>query len=233
MQPKTMARVVTITVKPGMGPQFEAGMKKYHQWQHEHNITSTYYTWEIVSGKRFGEYITATFNHDWKDFDAMEKENMGGGAQIQADMGDYVESVDIGYWALRPDLSTSPANPGAAPAPFAEVETFFIKPGGDEAIEDVIKQVGAAIQRSHWQGKPADWYSLVNGGEGSQLVLASDRANWADFQPPETSFMKMLTGVYGKDGAQALLTKFDKALKSERSEILRYLPDLSYIPSSQ
>jgi hypothetical protein len=113
------------------------------------------------------------------------------------------------------------------------VVTFSLKPGQSPQVIDAIKEVNAAIQKSHWPAKPAGWYQLLNGGEGPVLVLASARNNWAEFQPPEKDLGSMLAGVYGKDGAQALFDKFYKNLRTVRTEIFRYRPDLSYLPAQR
>jgi hypothetical protein len=233
MHPKTVARIVNIKVKPGMGPEFEAGLKKFHQWEHEHHFPVTYFTWAIISGDRTGQYMLGTFGHDWKDFDEIQKAAAGSGEQIQEDMGAYVESAVISYWVVRPGLSLTPPDPNAKVAPFADVTTFYLKPGDENDVEDVIKEVNTAIRKTQWPAKPSRWYSLFNGGDGAAMVLASDCQSWAEFQTPETSLGKMLAGAYGQDGAETLMKKFDKALKSVRTEIYRYQPDLSYIPASQ
>ena len=232
MPAKSLVRVVTVKAKPGTGQQFEEGLKRFHAWEHQQNYPFAYYAWTIVSGERTGQYVLASFGHDWKDFDETEKFNAGAGAQIRADLAPYTESVTISYYVQRSDLSVMASPPGGSPLPFSELTTFFLKPGADPANEDVIREVGAAIQKSHWPAKPVNWYQLVNGGEGDELVLASGRNNWADFQPPEKTLAQMLAEVYGKDGAQALFAKFNRGLRSVRTEITRYRPDLSYIAAT-
>jgi hypothetical protein len=229
MPAKSLARVVNVKVKPGNVQQFEEGLKRFHAWEHQQNYPFTYYAWTIISGERNGQYILASLGHDWKDFDEVEKFTASAGAQVQADLAPYTESVTISYYVQRSDLSVLEPAPGASPLPFSEVITFFLKPGAEPANEEVIKEVGAAIKKSNWPAKPAQWYQLVNGGEGDELILASGRKDWANFQPPEKTLAQMLAEVYGKDGAQALFGKFDRGLRSVRTEIARYRTDLSYI----
>jgi hypothetical protein len=233
MPPKSLTRIVIIKVKPGMGPQFEAGLKKFHQWEEQQNVSFTFHTWSIISGPRTLQYAISTSGHDWKDFDALTKLGPAAQEQIQADMGAYVESVEISFWLYREDLSGHALDPSQPRPTFIEVTTYFLKPGGGTGVTDAIKAAGAAIQKSHWPGKPSGWYSLVNGGNGPTMAIVTGHPNWADFQPPETSFIKMLTEVYGKDGATALGKKFFSGLRSWRSEIWRSRPDLGYTPSSQ
>jgi hypothetical protein len=224
---------VTIKVKPGMAPQFEEGLKKFHQWEKQQSVPFTFQVWSIISGPRTQQYVIGTSGHDWKDFDALTKLGPATQEQIQADMGTYVESVEISFWEYREDLSGHPLTTSQPPMAFVSITTYFLKPGGGTGATDAIKAALAAIQKSHWPGKPSRWYSLVNGGDGPTLAIGTGHENWADFQPPETTFIKMLTEVYGEEGAEALGKKFFSGLRSWRSEIWRYRPDLSYIPASQ
>jgi hypothetical protein len=43
----------------------------------------------------------------------------------------------------------------------------------------------------------------------------------------------MLENALGKDEAQALLKSFGTTVESERTEVIRYRPDLSYRPAAQ
>lgn len=233
VQPKSLTRVVIIKVKPGTAPQFEEGLKKFHEWENQQNVKFTFHAWRIVSGPRTMQYAIGTSGHDWKDFDALTKLGAAAQEQIQADMGSSVESVEISFWVYREGLSGHPENAGQTPPDFVSVTTYFLKPDGETAATDAIKAANAAIQKSHWPGKPSGWFSLVNGGDGPELAIVTGHENWADFQPPEPSFIKMLTGVYGEEGTAALGKKFFSGLRSWRSEIWRYRPDLSYIPASQ
>lgn len=38
MQPGSLTRTVTIKVKPGMAPQFEYGLKEFHQWENRPSV---------------------------------------------------------------------------------------------------------------------------------------------------------------------------------------------------
>ena len=134
---------------------------------------------------------------------------------------------------MHPDLSATPPQADQAPSKFISVMTYSLKPGGFDSVENVIKQANAAVKKADWPAKPDAWYTLVNGGEGSQLAHVTARDNWADFQPPEPSFGKMLSNVFGKAGSGALYQRFLKSVRTWRTEIYRYRPDLSYIAPSE
>ena len=229
--PKTIGVVVRVKVKPGEVQQWEAAVKRFHSWEHQHNIPFTYYTWSIIAGKYTGQYYIGSFGHDWKDFDSVAKLNTEVNQEIEATVAPYTESIERSYYEFQPDVS-APENPNQPP-PFTDLTFFQLKPGGVEAVMGVIKQVASAIQKTNWPGGKSVWYELADGGDYPQLVLATGHKDWADFQEPTPSFRSMLEKIYGKAGLEALFHLFDKNLQSERGEILRYRPSLSYIAGSQ
>jgi hypothetical protein len=233
MPAKSLNRIIVVKTKPSMSAQWEEGLKKLNDWARQHKLPLTNHCWSIVSGPRTGQYVVASPGHDWKDFDAAEKVGQGVVEQIQADLEPYTESHLTSYWLYQEDLSGHAFDTSQSPPAFVEVTTYFLKPGGGQGVTDAIKAANAAIQKSHWPGKPSGWYSLVNGGGGPQLAHVIGHENWADFQPPEKNFFEMLNDVYGKEGAAALGKKFFTGLRSWRSEIWRSRPDLSYTPASQ
>jgi hypothetical protein len=233
LAPKSLNRVIVVKPKPSMSAQWEAGVKKLNDWARAHNLLLANQCWEIISGPRTGQYAITSPGHDWKDFDAAEKASQEVRAQILADVDPYTESHLTSFWEYREKLSGHAFDTSQPPPAFIEITTYFLKPGGEPAVTDAIKEANAAIEKSHWPGKPSSWWTLVNGGNGSQMALVTGRENWADFQPPETSFVDMLNEVYGQEGAAALGKRFFGALRSWRTEIWRSRPDLSYIPASQ
>jgi hypothetical protein len=233
MRPKTIVRVFDVKVKSGMDQQFEEGVKKIRAWQKEHNYPLRSLTWSVISGDRGGDYIIPTFAANWKDFDAVEKFGPEMGKEIQADVGPYVESVVGSYWQEQPDLEANPSQVNPTPPNFLSVTTYYVKPGGADGMEDVIKQAKTAIEKTHWPAKIGEWYTLENGGKGSQILHVTWHQDWASFQPPEPSFGKMLSSVYGKEGSEAFFSKFVKSVHTWRTEIFHFRPELSYIPNSQ
>jgi hypothetical protein len=233
MQPKSLARIIIVKPNPGMAAQWEQGIKQVNDWAHQHNRPFTLYVWAIVSGPRTGQYALGTFGHDWKDFDAVAEASQGLGKEIAANLEPSTASHLTSYWEFRQDLTGRSVNLEQTPPPFAAVVTFFLKIGGEQNVEGAIKAGGAAAQSAHWQGKPSEWYTLVNGGFEPEMALVMPRQNWADFQPPAKTFFDMLSDVLGKEGFAALRNKFNSGVRAVRSEIWAYRPDLSYIPASQ
>ncbi|MBZ5544807.1 MAG: hypothetical protein LAO07_14185 [Acidobacteriia bacterium] len=233
VQPKTVAEVIFLAPKPGSAADFEAAVKRHMQWHRQQNDTWAWIVWEEVNGERMGQYVVGTFGHDWKDFDDranFEKEDTANAMSL---IGPYIQSLSGSFYAVRPDLSLARPSPGGPPSAFSSVTTVLLKPAGFLEAGEAIKEVNAAIKKSNWPAKPSAWYQLLNGGEGPTLEMVVAREKWADFQPPEKEFGQMLGESYGKMGAENLLQKFYGNVRSFHSEIIKFRPDLSYIPAAK
>jgi hypothetical protein len=230
-QPESIARIGFFKPKPGMARQFEEGRKRHNEWHRSQNDTWIWDTWEIVVGQRAGEYVTGSFNHKWADFDTFaDKLEKADTADIATNLEPYIESETPMLYAYRADLSRPPA--GNTPSPLSQVLHFRLKQGATQDFEQSVRRINEAIRKTNW---PVHfmWYQLVNGGPEPQMTLVLPHDNWASFKEPEPSFPQMLENAFGKQGAEALLRSFGTTVESERDEVVRYRPDLSYRPAGQ
>jgi hypothetical protein len=230
MQSNTVAEVYFVTPKPGSTADIEAATKRHMQWHRQQNDTWTWLVWQIVDGDQMGQYVVGTFGHDWKDFDDKARFEEEDDANAMSVIGPYIQSLTSSFYAVRPDLSLNRPTPGSQPSAYSSVTTVLLKPSGFMEAEEAIKEVNAAIKKSNWPAKPSAWFQLLNGGEGPTLVMVVARDKWADFQPPEKEFGEMLGESYGKMGAENLFHKFYGNIRSYHSQIIKFRPDLSYIP---
>jgi hypothetical protein len=221
---------ITHDVKPKLGADFEAVLKRHMEWHRQQKDTWTYVTWQIMTGERSGHYFVASVGHDWKDFDDRAKFQEADDANVRVTLAPAVDSVNHAFYLYRADLST-PMQNDTGPAPYSEVITFFLKPGGwFPDMENAIKKVNEAANKSNYP-LHGNWYGLLNGGEGA-IVLAIPHKNWADFQPSGKGFVAMLNDVYGEQMTHDLFSRFDNNVRTTRSEIFRHRPDLSYVPQA-
>ncbi|MFI5166111.1 MAG: hypothetical protein ACHQQS_05800 [Thermoanaerobaculales bacterium] len=229
-KPGVVARIGVFKPKPGMVQQFEQGRKKHFEWHRKNNDAWSWFTWETISGPQSGTYITGTFGHNWKDFDAWEKIDAADSADANANMGPYIEQEFAKYYVILSDASRPPA--GKDPSAMAQVTHFYVKVSGVEAFIAAIKEAKTALDKVNWPVH-SFWYQLASGGEGPELVLVTARSSWADIQPSERTLAQALAEVYGPEKASALLDTVRKNTDHTFSELLRYRPDLSYVPAAK
>ena len=226
-EPGTLARGFFLTIKPGMTQQFEEAYKQHIAWHRQQNDTWAWHTWQYETGERLGQYLVRTPGHHWEDFDAQAEFGEADSADFFAGAGQYVSSASSTFSRLLPKVSRWPEG-DAIPA-FVEVLTFRLRYGSAREFNYAIKKINEAINKSDWPIHYA-WLTTVSGGELGTYILVIPHKNWADFKEPEKSFPAMLEEVYGRVEAGKVLKALTKSVLSESSQILRFRPDLSYIP---
>ena len=224
-KPGTVAGVFNVKAKAGMRQQFEQANKRHMEWHRQQKDTWAVSVWEIVSGDRVGQYGYGTFNHHWKDFDSHAKFDEADTADYYANVVPYVESVAASFYLYHPEMS----RPMEGDAALSSVVEYHLNVGGESDFLMAVRKVHEAIQKSNY---PLYYYlfELYNGGEHPTYVLVFPHKNWADFEPPEQTFLAMLEKAYGRDEAESVLKLFNKSVHGLRSQIIAYRPDLSYVP---
>jgi hypothetical protein len=228
--PGTIARIGMFKPKPGAVAQFEQGRKKHFEFHRKANDAWAWFTWETISGEHEGTYITGTFGHHWKDFDAWEKLEQADTADANANMGPSIETEFTAYYELIPDASRPPA--GSQPSAMMQVTHFFVKPDGVEAFLGAIKDAKTALDKLDWPSH-SFWYRLVSGGKGPEFVLVTARASWAEMEPATKTLSQALAEVYGPQKSVAVIQAVVGNTSHTYSELIRYRPDLSYIPAAK
>jgi hypothetical protein len=64
--------------KPGQANNFENGYKQHLKWHRENGDKWSWYGWYVISGTRDEQFVDATFNHTWSDFDNSVKPSEDG-----------------------------------------------------------------------------------------------------------------------------------------------------------
>jgi hypothetical protein len=224
-----VAVINTHTPKPGSTEKYESARKKHMAWHKAQKDPWTWFTWEVVSGEASGTYYTASFGHAWKDFDAQEKFGKADTADFDKGIGPTLGRSFTSYYVRRADLSLSPVT-AAPPTPYSVLTFFLLKPEGANDFLDAVKKINEGIKKTGYpQPGPSSWYQLVNGGEGPMYVLAGGRDNWAAFAPNDKTLDQMMEEAFGKDQGAAIFAKGRNAIRSSRTETIKYRPDLSYV----
>jgi len=224
--PQVISEVFVTTVKPGMTAQWEAGRKQHSAYHASQKDTWNILVWQYVTGDRTGAYLSASPNHNWKDIDAREAFNKADRPEIEKSMGASTASSNKAYFVYRDDLSLT--KPPATPAAMRTSATYSVIPEHVNEFTDAIKKINAAIQKTNYPAKPSRWYSLANGGEVPTYILITDRASWADMEPPEKKLEDALKEAYGDTGP-AILDQLRRSCHRIVSETSIFRADLSYM----
>jgi len=222
------AIVYSVKPKPGSQARLDAALKQHYAWHRTQRDTSAWHVWQVISGPDIGDYVAGTFGHEWGEFDSRAAFDAADEADFFATVMPFVQAVDLGYWAYAADMS----RPAAAPAPAAmsQVTRYLVKPEGFLAFTDALRAIRTALA-------PLDppisftWYRLISGGENPQFLLAVDRNAWAELAGGGKSLDQILVETVGAQRAVAIQAALRDSTRSTTSYMLRYRPDLSYVPA--
>ena len=223
--PDSVTEVNVSIPKPGLTTQWEQARKRHSDFHRSQKDTWTVLVYQVLSGEHVGNYISVQPGHSWKDYDGREAFDKLDTPDVEKTMGPYETVGPRAFYVYRPDLSR--AKEGGPPAKMSTVTHYWVIPEHVREFQDAIKAVNTAIEKVKYPAKPGRWYQLANGGDVPHFVLVTDRASWADMEPPSTTMDEAL----GPDGAQALAT-LRKSTKQIMTELVEYRPDLSYVPQA-
>ncbi len=229
-KPGTVAALEFQKPKNGMVPQYEAGRKQKAAWHKQQNDPLPLFVWETVSGENTGNYIVGRLGQHWADFDKPAVSDEADLAEFQKVVGTYVDSVVARYYEFMPKVS----NPTDAkmPSKFADIITFYVRYGKESDFRSAIARVYDGTLKTKWPVN-YEWYELASGGPTGVFVLVLPRNSWADLEekPEVKPFRDMLKEAFGQPEADSIVDRIDGSVQKETSEIIRFHPELSYLPS--
>lgn len=223
-----VAEVICEKIQPGKDKQYEEAVKKHMDWHGQQNDTWTWQAWQVITGEDTGMYCWGSFGHNWEDFDSPGVPLDAGKAHWQETGAEFVQSTETSFWTFLPKVS----RPVEEQAAMYSVVFFHTRYGMDEKFNYLVGEFHKAIEKTNMPWKYG-WYALANGGNEGTYALALPRSNFAAFNPTGKPFPEMLEEAYGKAGADALLAKWRKVVKSANNRIQQSRPDLGYMPASE
>ncbi len=225
----TIAALEFQKPKNGMVPQYEAGRKQKAAWHKQQNDPLPLYVWEILSGDNTGTYVVGRLGQHWADFDKPAIPDEADVTEFQKVVGTYVDSVIARYYDFKPKIS-NPSDAKMLPK-FSEIITFYVRYGKGSDFQSAIGRIYEASQKTRWPIN-YEWYQLANGGPTGVYVLVLPRNTWADFEdkPDVKPFRDMLKEAFGQAEADSIVDRIDGSVQKETSEIIRFHPELSYLP---
>jgi hypothetical protein len=229
--PGNIAALELQTPKPGMSLQYEQGRKQKADWHKQQEDSQPLYVFETISGDSTGTYLVDRPGQHWTDFDKPAIPDAADTEEFNQAIGTYVQSVIDRYYECQPKVSSSdPSSTG--PAKYSELHTFRVHRDKIGTFRGALARLSEAAQKTKWPVH-FEWYELVNGGFDGTFVLALPREDWADFEdkPEGKPFREMLKDAFGQSEADSIYDRLESSIESEYSEIIKFRPDLSYIPA--
>jgi hypothetical protein len=200
--------------KEGQDQQFETGYKQHLNWHRTNGDKWSWYGWFVISGPRDGQFIDATFNHYWSDFDKPIKpaEDGADNRLHTYPFGDFQAVLKTEY---LPELSIADSN--GLKSKYLRLITLSLSDFGNGL--KVVEKLKAKYQSANL--KSLMTYKVMDGSNINQLLLLLGFNSYEEFGKAE--------GLQEEISSIETGLKF-KAISNISSETLVFRPDMSYFP---
>jgi hypothetical protein len=223
--PETTIEVLTEMPKPGMTAKFEEGVKAVDAYAQSHGDTAGTAALEVIDGPNAGQ-INILLDFNWADEDRTPSYAAGLGRVAVQKVEPYLAWDHAMLWDLLPALSHMP--PANSPtAKYYERINLVIKPS---AMGDFMAGLRQLASTAKADTAYYEVYVERSGGNADAVVIAIPHTSMADFARSGDSPFERLRKAYGEQSV-AIWSSVQRAVASEQDDIVRYRPDLSFIPS--
>ncbi len=210
-----VAQFVVWKPKAGREQAFEKGYRQHLEWHKNNHDPWGWYGWFIISGPRCGQFVDATVDHAWSDFDQPLKP-----ADDRADNELHVYP----YAGLQTVMKTvcleelSIADKNSLQSKLLRMLTLQVSDinNGVKVIEQLKRSWPSARPLKNFMV-----YKIVDGGHIDQLVLLLGAASYEEYGKTE-NLQEML------NAAETALQL--KVIGQVYSETLVYRADMSLLP---
>lgn len=211
---QNLAQFAIWKPKEGQQQNFENGYKQHLQWHKSNGDKWGWHGWFIVSGPRYGQFIDATFDHTWSDFDNAIKpaDDMADNRLHVFPFGDVQTVFKVSF---HPHYST--ADTFNNKLKLVRLLTLTAS-DNDGALKVVDKLREFYVSQKI---KSFRVYKIIDGGLVNQLILMLGFNSWEEYGISE-SFQEKISVL-----EQSLKSKVITGISSET---LVYRADMSLFP---
>ena len=164
-QEKNIAQFAVWQPKEGLEQKFEAGYKQHLLWHKTSGDKWDWYGWFIASGSRYGQFVDATFDHSWNDFNSPVKpaEDLADNRLHVFPFGD-VQTV----FKISKIQELSSADGADLKSKFIRLVTISVNdiPAALKTIKKLKNDYAA-----NFSVKNFTTYKMVDGGNVNQIIL--------------------------------------------------------------
>ena len=216
-QTNSVAQFAIWKPKEGHLQNFENGYKQHLNWHKINGDKWSWYGWYVVSGTRYGQFIDATFDHTWADFDKAIKpaEDFADNMLHVLPFADFQTAFKVSFY---PKLSTVDTFSNKLKLiKFVTLTTTNIDNG--LRLVNKLKEFYTSKQIKSFKT-----YQVVDGGATNQILLLMGFDSWEEYSVSET-FNEKVTEL-----EQSLKMK---TIGSINAETMIYRADMSLFPNQK
>ncbi|MDW8848786.1 hypothetical protein SD960_01680 [Flavobacterium sp. MMLR14_040] len=213
-QNKNIGQFAVWKPKDGQSKNFENGYIQHLNWHKTNGDSWSWYGWFIISGARYGQFVDATFNLGWSDFDkpVNPSEDM---ADNKINVFPYADVQTVFKVAHLKQFSTQDLY--ASKLKLSKMLT--IKAANRDKIMNLLGQLQNFYKSKNI--KTVNTFSIADGGNLNEFIIILGFPSWEEYAVSE-NIMDEIAKIESK------LT--NKVIDSIQSETMIYREDLSYFP---
>ena len=218
-QNATLARFAVWQPKDGQEQKFEAGYKQHLKWHEANHDTWDWYGWYIISGPRYGQFVDATFNHTWSDFDKAIKptDDIADNRLHVSPFGHLQSMYTI---AFQPALSIIDSN--SLQSKFLRLLTITVIDASN--AENLFEKLKETFKRK-FNHQPILVFKMIDGDNLSQFQLMLPFMSYTDYgkienileevsQIESSMKMKIISNII----SETLIYRSDMSLLAKKKE---------------
>jgi hypothetical protein len=214
-QEKNIVQFAVWKPKEGQLQNFENGYKQHLNWHKINADKWSWYGWFVVSGIRYGQFVDATFDHAWADFDKAVKpaDDM---ADNRVHVFPFAEVQTVFKASYYPQYSTADTFANKLKlVKFLTINVDNIENG--LMVIDKLKDFYVTKKIKSFKT-----YKVVDGGLINQIIIMMGFSSWEEYGLCENIDEKV------SEFEQNLKVK---SFQSISSETMVYRTDMSWFPN--
>lgn len=183
--------------------------------------------WEVVSGKRTGQYLVTVSVKGWEKFD----ENQGLITETGKRFLNKFEPNEIKVHTFFLDhlIEVSRDSDSKTPAAMNVLRYYTVAYGKWGDFYSLLRKFKEAAEEGDSPVRYS-WFSVTNGMEEPLFVEAVPKKDWSEMTPPPKAPLQMAMDLFGPEETISMTNLMSQVIEKEDSEILKFRADLSYIP---
>lgn len=224
--PKPLSDVWMMVVKPGMEAEFNAAMAAHMQFRKDAGESRDWQAYRVEIGHNMKPIGFRSCCFDWADLDAHEAENeeLGLGANFQANVGQYVDHFH--HYLETFDWENSHWPEEGTSGPYFGVTSWTNTQGRDSDSSDA-KAAMSKLAKDGWANDENNWLWMSRIGGDAATMIVSSFANFADMAPNEQSFGEWVTEKIGEDEADEMFEDFGGGFDDSDYTVWKLDPSIS------
>jgi len=200
--------------KEGQTKNFENGYKQHLNWHKTNGDSWSWYGWFIISGERYGQFVDATFNLAWPDFDkpVNPSEDM---ADNKINVFPYADVQTVFKVSHLKQFSTQDAY--SSKSKLSKMLT--ITSSNSNKIMSLLEELQNFYKSKNI--KTVNTFKIADGGNLNEFIIILGFSTWEEYAVSE-NIADEISKMESKAG--------EKVILSIQSETMIYRNDLSYFP---